>query len=107
MGKAIELSEVDFDAVVMKSEVPVLVDFWSPTCGPCRAVAPILDQLVDEYGEDAKFVKINIFDNTGVAARLGVDMLPTLIIFDHGQMVERLTGAQSKDALMDLLDEYV
>lgn len=107
MGKAIELNETDFDAVVMKSDVPVLVDFWSPTCGPCRAVAPILDQLVDEYGDDAKFVKINIFENATVAGKLGVEMLPTLIIFDGGKMVERLTGAQSKDALMELLDEYV
>ena len=102
-----ELSEADFDSVVINSEVPVLVDFWSPTCGPCRAVAPILDQLVEEYGEDAKFVKINIFDNAQIAGKLGVEMLPTLIIFDQGKMVERLTGAQSKDALMDLLDEYV
>lgn len=102
-----ELAENDFDSAVINSEVPVLVDFWSPTCGPCRAVAPILDQLVDEYGDDAKFVKINIFDNANIAAKLGVEMLPTLIIFNQGKMVERLTGAQSKEKLMELLDEYV
>lgn len=107
MGKAIELDEKDFDAAVIASEVPVLVDFWSPTCGPCRAVAPILEQLVDEYGDDAKFVKINIFENTEVAQKLSVDILPTLILFSEGKMVERVTGAQSKDALMEMIDEYI
>jgi len=107
MGKVIELKEADFDSAVLQSDVPVLVDFWSPTCGPCRLVAPILEELAEDYGEDAKIVKINVFDNAVIAGKLNISVLPTLIIFNQGKMVERLVGAQRKDKLEDLLDEYI
>lgn len=107
MGKAIELNENDFEAIVLQSDIPVLVDFWSTTCGPCRAIAPILDELAEEYADEAKIVKVNVFENTNVAGKLNVSSLPTLILFDQGQMVERLVGAQSKEKLQDILDEYV
>lgn len=106
MTKVIDLNEKDFDTIVLSSEVPVLVDFWSPTCVPCRTVAPILEELAEEYGDDAKIVKINIFENVVVASKLSVSSLPTLIIFDKGNMVERLVGTQSKDKLTELLDQY-
>ena len=106
MGNVIDLNEKDFDTVVLQSEVPVLVDFWSPACVPCRTVAPILEELAVEYGDDARFVKINIFENTVVAGKLGVSTLPTLVIYNKGQVVERLVGVQDRDKLMDLLDEY-
>ncbi len=106
MSKAIELNEANFTDEVLNSTVPVLVDFWSPTCGPCRAVAPIMDRLVDEYGADAKIGKVNIFDNMNLAQQLDVVTLPTLIIFSKGRVVERMTGLQSQEKLMELLDEY-
>ncbi|MDO4586414.1 MAG: thioredoxin [Planctomycetia bacterium] len=107
MGKAIDLNENNFDAVVLQSDIPVLVDFWSTTCGPCRAIAPILDELAEEYAQEAKIVKVNVFENTNIAGKLNISSLPTLIIFDQGQMVERLVGAQSKERLQNLLEEYV
>ncbi|MDO5552877.1 MAG: thioredoxin [Planctomycetia bacterium] len=107
MGSVIELKEQDFDAVVLKSEVPVLVDFWSPTCVPCRAIAPILEDLAEEYEDDLKIVKVNIFDHANLAGQLGIANLPTLILFDQGQTVERTVGALSKSKLQEIIDEYV
>ncbi len=107
MAKAIELQEKDFETVVLQSDVPVLVDFWSPTCIPCRAIAPILEALAEEFEGEAKIVKINIFENTDVAGHLDVSSLPTLILFNKGVMVERLVGAQTQDRLIELLEEYV
>lgn len=105
MGNVIELSERDFDAVVLQSDVPVLVDFWSPSCGPCRLIAPLLDELAAENGDAAKFVKINTFENMNVAARYGVDMLPTIMIFNGGNVVERMVGAVDKGRMQNAVDE--
>ena len=105
MGNVIELSEQDFDAVVLQSDVPVLVDFWSPSCGPCRLIAPLLDILATENGNTAKIVKINTFENMTVAARYGVDMLPTIMIFRNGNVVERMVGEVDKTRMQAALEE--
>ena len=105
MGNVIELSERDFDTVVLQSDVPVLVDFWSPSCGPCRLIAPLLDVLAKENGDSAKIVKINTFENMAVAARYGVDMLPTIMVFHNGNVVERMIGAVDKSRMQEALDE--
>ena len=105
MGSVIELSEQDFDAVVLQSDVPVLVDFWSPSCGPCRLIAPLLDVLATENGDAARIVKINTYENMNLAARYGVDMLPTIMIFRNGNVVERMIGAVDKSRMQEALDE--
>ena len=105
MGNVIELSERDFDSVVLQSAVPVLVDFWSPSCGPCRLIAPLLDAMAVENGDAAKIVKINTFENMGIAARYGVDMLPTIMIFRNGNVVERMIGAVDKARMQSALRE--
>jgi thioredoxin len=105
MGNVLELSEQDFDGVVLQSDVPVLVDFWSPSCGPCRLIAPLLDELAAENGDAAKVVKINTYENMGVAARYGVDMLPTIMIFNGGNVAERMVGAVDKRRMQEALDE--
>jgi len=105
MENVIELTEQDFETVVLQSDVPVLVDFWSPSCGPCRLIAPILDVLAAENGDRAKIVKINTFENMAVAARYGVDMLPTIMIFRNGSVVERMVGAVSQARMQEALDE--
>jgi len=105
MGNVIEVSERDFDAIVLQSDVPVLVDFWSPSCGPCRLVAPLLDVLATENGTAAKIVKINTFENMTVAARYGVDMLPTIMIFRGGNVVERMVGAVDQARMQGAIDE--
>lgn len=107
MGNVIELKDADFETVVIQSSIPVLVDFWSPSCIPCRTVAPILEKLAEEYDGEVAFAKVNIFENMVVAGRLNVMSLPTLIIYNQGQPVERLAGIQSKETLAELLDQYL
>ena len=107
MGNVIELLEQDFDAVVLQSDVPVLVDFWSTSCGPCRLIAPLLDELAAENGDEAKIVKVNAFENMNVASRYGVDMLPTIMIFNGGNVVERMVGVVDKARMQNAIDEAI
>ncbi len=105
MGQVLELLEAAFDKEVMQSSVPVLVDFWSPTCGPCRMLVPVLEELAEENEGDARIAKVNVADFPMLGAKFGVDMLPTLLFFKNGAVVERMAGVQSKDKLQDALDE--
>lgn len=105
MEQIIELTETNFDDVVLKSDLPVLVDFWSPTCAPCRALVPILEELAKENDGDAGIAKVNVAECPMLGAKYGVDMLPTLLFFNDGKVVERMVGAQSKDKLQNALDE--
>ena len=104
MGRVIELSDSDFGTVI-QSELPVLVDFWSPTCGPCRMLVPILDELAEENEGDAIIAKVNTADYPEFVTKFGIDALPTLLIFHRGNVVERMVGVQSKDKLQSALDE--
>lgn len=105
MSVVLEVTENDFIDVVLKSEIPVLVDFWSPSCGPCRMLAPVLDALAEENNGDYKFAKINVYEAPQIGAQYGIDMLPTLLFFHNGRVVERMIGVQDKDKLQDTLDE--
>ena len=96
-------TEANFSELVEASEVPVLVDFWAPWCGPCRLVAPILDEVADEYAGRAKIVKINVDENTKMAAQYGVRGIPTLLFFRGGELLETVVGAQSEFDLRALL----
>ena len=105
MGKAIALTEQNFDQEVLQSDIPVLVDFWAPWCGPCRMIAPTIEQLAEEMAGQAKVCKLNVDEATNLAARYSVTSIPTLIIFKNGQIVDRYVGAQSKERLRDALIE--
>ncbi|HOA51956.1 MAG: thioredoxin [Thermogutta sp.] len=105
MGKAISLTEQSFDQEVLQSDVPVLVDFWAPWCGPCRMIAPTIEQLAEEFAGQAKVCKLNVDESTAIAARYSVTSIPTIIIFKNGQVVDRYVGAQSKERLRDALVE--
>ena len=95
---ATNVTESTFDEVVIKSEQAVLVDFWAEWCGPCHAVAPVLDRIVDEH-EDVKLVKVNIDEEQGLAQRYGVASIPTMILFKAGEPAAAAIGAQPKGAL--------
>lgn len=92
-----------FDKEVLQSDVPVLVDFWAEWCGPCRMLAPILDQLAAEIGDKAKIAKINVDEQPQLANSFGVMSIPTVIIFKNGKAVEKSVGLRSKDDLKRML----
>jgi thioredoxin 1 len=104
MTKPINVSDSEFEAKVLKSDKPVLVDFWAPWCGPCRQVAPVLDELAEEKADRLVIAKVNVDDHNQYAAKLGVQGIPTMILFVNGQVAERLVGALPKAALVQRLE---
>ena len=103
----IEVTDQDFESKVVKSENPVLVDFWAPWCGPCRAIAPVVEELAGEYEGKVTFAKLNTDDNQRTAMKLGVMAIPTLIMFRGGNEVARITGVQPKASLKKTIDGVV
>jgi thioredoxin 1 len=97
-GTLIEVTDSNFQAEVIESETPVLVDFWAPWCGPCRVVAPVLEEIAQER-EDLRIVKLNVDENTATAASFDVLSIPTLILFRGGQPVKKVIGAYPKKKL--------
>jgi len=99
MSNAMDVSTSTWDAEVVSAETPVVVDFWAPWCGPCRMVAPELEKLAGRVGDTVKFVKVNIDDNRDLAVRYGVMSIPTIAMFDKGDLVKQVVGARGADAL--------
>jgi len=97
------VTDADFDSAVLKSSIPVLVDFWAPWCGPCRAVGPIVDELAVEFSGKALVVKMNVDENPVTFVKYGVLGIPTLILFRNGEVLEQITGAAAKSTLKDML----
>jgi thioredoxin 1 len=98
-GIVTEVTDVNFQAEVLESDVPVLVDFWAPWCGPCRMVAPVVEEIAKERGEDLKVVKLNIDENQETAIAYEVMSIPTLIVFNNGQIAKKVIGAYPKKRL--------
>jgi thioredoxin 1 len=101
---AIEFTDSNFDELVMKSDKPVLVDFWAEWCGPCRMVGPIVEELANEYEGKALVGKVDVDSNSGISARFGIRNIPTLLIFKNGQVVDKQVGAVPKSVLATKLD---
>ena len=105
MSNPQEVTDAEFETVVLKSEIPVLVDFWAPWCGPCRMVAPIVEELAEEYDGRVKFVKVNIDDNVQTAVAYGIRSIPTLLMFKEGQQVDQTIGFRPKGDLQRSLEK--
>ncbi len=105
MGSAVTFTDANFEAEVIQSPIPALVDFWAPWCGPCRQIAPIVEQLAAEYSESVKVGKLDIDQSPQTAMRFGVMAIPTIIVFKNGEPVQRFQGVQSKKVLQEVLDE--
>jgi thioredoxin 1 len=99
-----EVSDRNFEAEILKSRLPALVDFWAPWCGPCRAVGPILEELAAERADSVKVTKLNVDKSPDVAAAYGVHSIPTLMIFKDGKLIDRFVGVQPKAVLQRALD---
>src|SRR5919202_1467335 len=102
-----DVSDSSFEAEVLQSDKPVLVDFWAVWCAPCRMLAPTVDAVAEKYDGTARVVKLNVDDNPTVSQRYGIKGIPTLILFKGGKEEERIVGATSKEAISRMLDKHV
>ena len=95
----INLNEANFDSTITSATAPVIVDFWAPWCGPCRTIAPILEEVASEMGANVVVTKVNVDENQGLAQKFGIRAIPTLLFFKDGQLKDTVTGLLPKDAL--------
>ncbi len=107
MSAPIKVTAADFDQVVLKSSKPVLVDFWAEWCGPCRAIAPILDDISAEYGDKLTIAKLNTDEESAVAIKYGVTSIPMLNVYVNGEVVKTIIGAKPKPALLKELEGFI
>ena len=107
MSNALTVTDANFETEVLKSNTPVLVDFWAPWCGPCRAVAPAVDAIANEFAGRVKVVKLNTDEEQQVAIKYGVGSIPTLMVFKNGEMVERVLGVRPKGELAAMVTRHV
>ena len=107
MSEDMNITEEEFDGVIQKSDIPVLVDFWAEWCGPCKLLTPVIDELAAEYSGRIKIAKVNVDQQANLAARYGIRSIPTIIIFKGGEVAEQMVGMQAKEALKAKLDSLL
>ena len=107
MADEITLTEESFEQEVLKADIPVLVDFWAEWCGPCKMLAPVIEELAKEYSGQIKVGKVNVDENSAIAEKYGIRGIPTIIIFHGGEVEEQMVGVQPKDVLKKKLDSFL
>jgi len=103
----LEIDDGNFDAEVLQADKPVLVDFWAPWCGPCRAIGPVIEELVGTYGDKVKFTKCNVDDNPVTPGKFGIKSIPTLIFFKEGKVEDQVVGIVAKSKLEETLNKII
>jgi thioredoxin 1 len=107
MASLLNVGESEFEAEVLKSDVPVLVDFWAPWCGPCLAIGPSVEEVANEYAGKAKVVKVNVDESPNISSEYGIMSIPALLVFKGGAVVDQSVGAIPKPMIAALLDRHV
>jgi len=103
----VEISDGSFDSEVLQADKPVLVDFWAPWCGPCKAIGPVIEELVGEFGSRVKFAKCNVDDNPATPTKLGIRAIPTLIFFKGGEVADQIIGLVAKTRLEESINKII
>ncbi|BBD07797.1 thioredoxin [Desulfovibrio ferrophilus] len=103
----LQVTDSNFEAEVLQSEIPVLVDFWAPWCGPCRAMGPVVDELAEEFSGQIKVAKMNVDESQATPSKYGIRAIPTLILFKGGEVLEQVTGAVSKSSIKEMISSKI
>ena len=107
MSEVLHINDADFESIVVNSDIPVLLDFWAPWCGPCKMIAPVLDELAPEFAGKVKIVKMNVDDNQTTPAQFGVRSIPTLLLIKNGQVIATQVGALPKTQLANFINQHI
>ncbi len=104
MGEPVKVSDENFEEEVLNADIPVLVDCWAEWCGPCKMIAPIMEDIAEEYGDQIKVCKLNVDENEEVPSRFGIMSIPTLLYFEDGEQTDKIVGYQPKEKILEELE---